>query len=361
MSRTSEIHAELRPQLPAHRPTVSICSSDSGWPVILASVMTPFTYTGRCPRDPLTSAHSVWRGSTLPIALVIFRPPVGTRQTIAVVQMMWSAVFIMIGGRIETHFTSSDRWLLAFTRLEAYPPPRWSWRSITWHVACSGQRAYGVNNPERWRFLSTPAGSRRRRRARVRASWRRRAARPRITSRRPRSSHPRSNARSSPVRALNSEGRYRALVENIRPCRSSTTARTARWPTSGRRRRDPVGRSQRERAVRRCRSRRRSRTRSPRARCSAAGDVADSSSTSGPRPDTPPRPPARFLSASTEGRIHASRSTSRSRRSSRRSCARPRSSSPWPTCRRRCPRDQHADAVRERQRQFIQTALSPTS
>jgi signal transduction histidine kinase len=96
--------------------------------------------------------------NALPIALIVLRPGWwGTRHVIAVVQMMWSAMLIMItGGRIETHFhIFGSLAFLAFYR---------DWKVVvTATVAVLADHlvrgllwpdsVYGVANPEWWRFL----------------------------------------------------------------------------------------------------------------------------------------------------------------------------------------------------------------
>ncbi|HEY1555372.1 MAG TPA: ATP-binding protein [Kofleriaceae bacterium] len=96
--------------------------------------------------------------NVLPILLVRFRPGWwGTRQSIAAVQMLWSALLIMItGGRIETHFhVFGSLAFLAFYR---------DWRVLQTATAVVAldhlvrglwwpDSVYGVANAEWWRFL----------------------------------------------------------------------------------------------------------------------------------------------------------------------------------------------------------------
>lgn len=94
----------------------------------------------------------------LPIALILLRPDwTGTRHTIAVTQMLWSAVFVhLTGGRIETHFHIFGS--LAF--LSFYRDPR-VLITATLVVAADHlllgffwpESVYGIANPEWWRFL----------------------------------------------------------------------------------------------------------------------------------------------------------------------------------------------------------------
>jgi two-component system sensor histidine kinase/response regulator len=96
--------------------------------------------------------------NALPIALILTRPGwSGTRYTVAVVQMLWSALLIhLTGGRIETHFHVFGS--LAF--LAAYK----DWRVLipaTLTVAADHflrglllpVSVYGTMSPEWWRFL----------------------------------------------------------------------------------------------------------------------------------------------------------------------------------------------------------------
>ncbi len=96
--------------------------------------------------------------NVLPIALILHRPGwLGTRYTIAVCQMLWSALLIHItGGRIETHFhVFGSLAFLAFYK---------DWRVLvpaTITVAADHylrgmlwpQSVYGTLTPDTWRFL----------------------------------------------------------------------------------------------------------------------------------------------------------------------------------------------------------------
>ena len=96
--------------------------------------------------------------NVLPIALVLSRPGWrGTRHVIAVVQMIWSALLIMLThGRIETHFhVFGSLALIAFYR---------DWKVIATatvviavdHLARGmwwPDSVYGIADPEWWRFL----------------------------------------------------------------------------------------------------------------------------------------------------------------------------------------------------------------
>jgi signal transduction histidine kinase len=96
--------------------------------------------------------------NSLPIALILLRPGWwGTRQVVAVSQMLWSALLIhLTGGRIETHFhVFGSLAFLAFYR---------DWRVLpTATVAVASdhllrgllwpESVYGIPNPEWWRFF----------------------------------------------------------------------------------------------------------------------------------------------------------------------------------------------------------------
>lgn len=96
--------------------------------------------------------------NALPLALIVLRPGWwGTRQSIAVVQMCWSAILIMItGGRIETHFhVFGSLAFLATYRDWKLLPTATLVVSID-HLARGlwwPDSVYGVANPEWWRFL----------------------------------------------------------------------------------------------------------------------------------------------------------------------------------------------------------------
>jgi signal transduction histidine kinase len=129
--------------------------------VILASVMSPFTYDGELQSTHVHVKLAMIFGAlinTAPIALIILRPGWwGTRQTVAVVQMLWSALLITIsGGRVETHFHVFGS--LAFLALYR------DWKLILTattvilvdHVVRGflwPESVYGIANPEWWRTL----------------------------------------------------------------------------------------------------------------------------------------------------------------------------------------------------------------
>jgi signal transduction histidine kinase len=129
--------------------------------IVLALAISPWTYV-----DGVRALHfhvkvAIVFGAlinALPLALIWLRPGWwGTRQAIAVVQMLWSAVLIMItGGRIETHFhVFGSLAFLAFYR-------DWKLLPTATIVVAADHLArglwwpdsvYGISNPEWWRFL----------------------------------------------------------------------------------------------------------------------------------------------------------------------------------------------------------------
>jgi two-component system, NtrC family, sensor histidine kinase HydH len=129
--------------------------------IVVAATWSPTSWAGRSSTVHLHVYAAILLGgvlSSLPIALAMLRPGwVGTRQVIAVSQMLWSALLIHLsGGRIETHFHVFGS--LAFLALYR------DWRVlVTATVVVAGDHllrgilwpasVYGVLNPEWWRFL----------------------------------------------------------------------------------------------------------------------------------------------------------------------------------------------------------------
>lgn len=77
--------------------------------IALALILTPYGWTGGSRSLHFHVELAVLGGAAvnaLPIALICLRPTWwGTRHTVAIAQMLWSALFIYLtGGRIETHF-----------------------------------------------------------------------------------------------------------------------------------------------------------------------------------------------------------------------------------------------------------------
>jgi signal transduction histidine kinase/ActR/RegA family two-component response regulator len=96
--------------------------------------------------------------NVLPLTLIIVRPGwVVTRYSVAVVQMLWSALLIhLTGGRIETHFHvfGSLAFLAAYKDWRVLIPATLTiaadhfLRGVFWPVS-----VYGTMSPEWWRFL----------------------------------------------------------------------------------------------------------------------------------------------------------------------------------------------------------------
>jgi signal transduction histidine kinase len=163
VTRQAEIAAELRDNMRRGADRVFLWLLVAQWAVaiVLALVLTPYSWTGTTREIHFHVKAAVGFGfvmNSLPIALIVFRPGWwGTRHVVAVVQMMWSAMLIMItGGRIETHFhVFGSLAFLAFYR---------DWKVlVTATVAVSVDHlarglawpdsVYGVADPEWWRFL----------------------------------------------------------------------------------------------------------------------------------------------------------------------------------------------------------------
>jgi len=129
--------------------------------IVFAIWFSPYTWAGKDRAIHMHIFLAVFLGgaiSSAPILLAIFRPGwVVTRYTIAVAQMLWSALLIhLTGGRVETHFhVFGSLAFLAFYR---------DWKVLvpaTVVVAADHlirqllwpESVYGVSSPEWWRFL----------------------------------------------------------------------------------------------------------------------------------------------------------------------------------------------------------------
>jgi serine phosphatase RsbU (regulator of sigma subunit) len=129
--------------------------------IIFAIWFSPYTWAGKDRAIHLHIYLAVFLGGAIsiaPILLGIFRPGwVVTRYTIAIAQMLWSALLIhLTGGRVETHFhVFGSLAFIAFYR---------DWKVLlpaTVVVAADHllrqllwpESVYGVSSPEWWRFL----------------------------------------------------------------------------------------------------------------------------------------------------------------------------------------------------------------
>jgi len=129
--------------------------------IFIAFVFSPYTWAGKAYATHIHIYSALILGgaiSSLPIALALLKPGSAiTRYTIAVAQMLWSALLIHLsGGRIETHFhVFGSLAFLAFYRDPKVLIPATIVvagdhfaRGILWP-----ESVYGITNPEWWRFL----------------------------------------------------------------------------------------------------------------------------------------------------------------------------------------------------------------
>src|SRR6266850_4875555 len=129
--------------------------------IFIALVFSPYTWSGRVQSTHVHVYTAVFLGgliSSLPIALAFLRPGARvTRYTMAVAQMLWSALLIhLTGGRIETHFHVFGSlaflafyldWPVLITATIIVAADHFL-RGIYWP-----ESVYGIANPEWWRFL----------------------------------------------------------------------------------------------------------------------------------------------------------------------------------------------------------------
>jgi PAS domain S-box-containing protein len=129
--------------------------------ILIAVMFSPYTWAGKTFSTHIHVYTAVFLGgaiSSLPITLILFKPGAAiTRYTIAVAQMLWSALLIHLsGGRLETHFhVFGSLAFLAFYRDPKVLIPATIVvsadhfaRGIFWP-----ESVYGILNPEWWRFL----------------------------------------------------------------------------------------------------------------------------------------------------------------------------------------------------------------
>jgi PAS domain S-box-containing protein len=133
--------------------------------ILLAVTLSPLTWEGRISSVNIHLAVAIVFGgivNSLPLILIRTRPGWwGTRQAVAVAQMLWSAMLIhLTGGRIETGFhVFGSLAFLAFYR---------DWRLLPTAIGMVAadhlarglfwpDSVYGIDNPEWWRFLEYTA------------------------------------------------------------------------------------------------------------------------------------------------------------------------------------------------------------
>jgi signal transduction histidine kinase len=165
--RSEEIFAELQDGVYRRTDRLFLWLMVAQWlfAIALALAISPFSWTGQHRALHVHVEAAIVLGgiiSGLPIALVIARPGWwATRHVVAVAQMLWSAMFIMItGGRIETHFhIFGSLAFLAFYR-------DWKLMATATVVVAADhlirgllypESVYGIANPEWWRFLEHAA------------------------------------------------------------------------------------------------------------------------------------------------------------------------------------------------------------
>jgi len=167
MPRTPEILAHMRGRLSRQHDRISFWLLLAQWPaaVVVALAISPWSYHGtQRSLHPHVLAALVLGGlfDALPLALIRLRPGWwATRHTIAVVQLLWSALFIAItGGRIESHFHVFGSlaflalyrdWTVIVTATVVVVADHLL-RGLAWPDS-----VYGIANPEWWRFLEHAA------------------------------------------------------------------------------------------------------------------------------------------------------------------------------------------------------------
>jgi serine phosphatase RsbU (regulator of sigma subunit) len=129
--------------------------------ILLAVTLSPYTWEGKTRSIHLHVPIAIGLGaliSSLPLFLIWKRPgAAGTRYTIAIAQMLWSALLIhLTGGRIETHFHvfGSLAFLAFYKDWKVLVPATvvvaadHLVRQIFWP-----ESVFGIVAPESWRFL----------------------------------------------------------------------------------------------------------------------------------------------------------------------------------------------------------------
>lgn len=129
--------------------------------IFIALVFSPYGWQGKTRAVHMHVWIAIFLGAvitSLPVALAWLRPgETLTRHTIAVGQMLWSALLIHLsGGRIETHFhvfgslaflSFYRDWPVLITATVVVATDHLL-RGILWP-----ESVYGITNPEWWRFL----------------------------------------------------------------------------------------------------------------------------------------------------------------------------------------------------------------
>jgi PAS domain S-box-containing protein len=163
MSRPVEIAAQIRDRWSRRMDRMFLYLLVIEWvfAVGLALTISPWSYEGETRSLHMhVKAACLFGGliNVLPITLILTRPGwSGTRHSIAAVQMLWSAMLIMItGGRVETHFHifGSLAFLALYRDWKILPTA--SLVVVADHLARGlwwPDSIYGASSPEWWRFL----------------------------------------------------------------------------------------------------------------------------------------------------------------------------------------------------------------
>jgi len=165
--KRDDIYASMRDRLHRNTDRIFMWLLIGQWvlSIGLALVISPFAYVGGERTIHFHVIAAVVFGgviNALPLALIVMKPGWwGTRQAIAIVQMLWSAMLIMItNGRLETHFhIFGSLAFLGFYRDWKILPTATLVVAID-HLARGvlwPDSVYGLANPEWWRFLEHAA------------------------------------------------------------------------------------------------------------------------------------------------------------------------------------------------------------
>jgi signal transduction histidine kinase len=161
--RASEFYGEQLQSVYRRRDWVFVWLFVVQWTFAIgvALVFSPYSWAGKVSTTHVHVLYAVFFGGalTLPTIFLVRAMPGATvnRHVIAVLQMMWSALFIhLTGGRIETHFHvfGSLAYLAFYRDWKVLIPATLAVaadhliRGILWP-----ESVYGITNPEWWRFL----------------------------------------------------------------------------------------------------------------------------------------------------------------------------------------------------------------